>query len=72
MTNPKNKGVIHVVDTGGMPVLGESVDPVVDIIGGDGAKLQPDWSFLDTLGVDGEGGLELLGKAGLNVFYFDD
>ena len=41
-----------------MPVLGESVDSAIKIITGDGAKLQLDWSFLDILGVDGEGGLE--------------
>ena len=41
-----------------MPVLGESVDPAVDIVAGDGVKLQLDWSFLHTSGVDGEEGLE--------------
>ena len=67
----QDKDVSHVVDAGGMPVLGGNIDPVVDVIAGDGAKLQPDWSFLDTLGVDGEGGLELLGEAGLSTIYFD-
>ena len=38
----KNEGVSHVVDTGGMPVLGESVHPAVNIITGDGVKLQLD------------------------------
>ena len=51
-------GATSVVDTGGMPVLGENVDPAVDIIAGDGVKLQLDWSFLHILGVDGEEGLE--------------
>ena len=41
-----------------MPVLGESVDPAVDIVAGDGVKLQLDWFFLDLLGMDGEEGLE--------------
>ena len=50
--------MIHVVDTGGMPVLGECVHPAVNIIAGDRVKLQLDWSFLEFLGVDGEGGLE--------------
>ena len=49
--------MIHVVNTGGRPVLGENVDPAVDVVTGDGVKLQLDWSFLHLLGVDGEEGL---------------
>ena len=53
-----SEGVTPVAGIGGMPVLGESIDPAVDVVAGDGVKLQLDWSFLDLLGVDGEEGLE--------------
>ena len=63
MSDP-SEGAIRVADTGGMPVLGENVDPAVDVVAGDGIELQLDWSFLQTSGWTERKAWSLLGEAG--------
>ena len=47
-----------------MPALGENVDPVVDVVAGDGIELQLDWSFLQISGWTERKAWSLLGEAG--------